>query len=138
MVWISWNIECEDDRVKYELHPEFIIPFPAPPVYYLYVESPVNFKFSLMTSLNAIEPGTYCLKMDYRGTNTTGVDVRLFAQTADKKLETVIFPTDEEWMTYEISDIEIKDDNVQVGINILSPPVFGKIKGFQLTKKEKL
>lgn len=134
----GWNIECEDDRVKYELHPEFIIPFPAPPVYYLYVESPVNFKFSLMTSLNAIEPGTYCLKMDYRGTNTTGVDVRLFAQTADKKLETVIFPTDEEWMTYEISDIEIKDDNVQVGINILSPPVFGKIKGFQLTKKEKL
>lgn len=133
----SWNIECEDERVKYELHPEFIIPFPAPPVYYLYVESPVNFKFSLTTKQKGIIPGKYCLTVDYRGTNTTGVDVRLFAQTTDNSsLEKCIFPTDEEWMTYELSDIEIKDDSVILGISIVSPPVFGKIRRFTLTKKE--
>lgn len=132
-----WNIECEDERVKYELHPEFIIPFPAPPVYYLYVESPVNFKFTLTTKLTGITPGIYKLKVDYRGTNTTGVDVRLFAQTQNNaRLETIIFPTDEDWMTYELSDIEIKDEDIIVGMSIVSPPVFGKIKCITLTKKE--
>ncbi|MDF2869069.1 MAG: diguanylate cyclase domain [Anaerocolumna sp.] len=131
----GWSIVCEDERVKYELHPEFIIPFPAPPIYYLYVESPVNFKFSLTTKMNGINPGKYSLKMDYRGTNTTGVDVRMIAQTNDNNiLETVIFPTDEEWTTYELSDIEIEDGNISIGINIVSPPVYGKIRQFTLTR----
>lgn len=131
----NWNIECEDERVKYELHPEFIIPFPAPPVYYLYVESPVNFKFSLRTKLTGITPGTYSLRVDYRGSNTTDVDVRLFAQTQnDARIETRIFPADEEWLTYELSDIEVKDDNLLIGISIVSPPVFGKIRSITLLK----
>lgn len=131
----GWNISCEDERVKYELHPEFVIPFPAPPVYYLYVESQVNFKFDLTKEIKGISPGKYCLKVEYRGTNTTGVDVRLFAQTGSSRLETVIFPTDEDWMSYGLSEIQIEED-VIIGISIIPPPVFGKIRNFILTKIE--
>ncbi len=132
----DWIIECEDDRVKYELHPEFVYPFPAPPEYYLYIESPVNFKFTLRSKLRGVTSGIYTLKVDYRGTNTTGVDVRMFAKTENNKtLESVIFPTNEDWMTYELSDIDISNDNLEVGIRIVSPPVFGKIRGFTLIRK---
>jgi arabinogalactan endo-1,4-beta-galactosidase len=133
----GWKVECEDERVKYELHPEFIKPFPAPPEYYLYVESPVNFKLSLKTQVKGLEPGTYCLKMDYRGTNTTGVDVRLSIKTTNNKtIEMSIFPTDENWMIYELTDIDLNEDVTVIGVDINSPPVYGKIKHFELTKKE--
>lgn len=129
----GWSIVCEDERIKHELHPEFIDPFPTPPVYYLYIESPVNFKFALMTEIKNIPSGKYALTMDYRGTNTTGVDVRMTAQTNDL-LEAVIYPTDEEWKTYELSDIKIENGSVKISVTIVSPPVYGKIRQFTLTK----
>ena len=134
----GWQVVCGDERVKVELHPEFVDPFPAPPVYYAYIESPVNFKLELKTQVKGLIPGIYSLQVQYRGTNTTGVDVSLFFEDKeDNKVETVIFPTDEDWVTYELSDIFVKEDKAYLGIKIESPPVFGKIKGFILTRQEK-
>ena len=132
----GWEVTCEDDRVKVERHPEFINPFPAPPVYYTYVESPVNCKLKMRAQLDKLEAGTYKLHVQYRGTNTTGVDVRLFADHQNKKMEKVIYPTDEDWMTYELSNIIVGEGKVWVGIEIESPPVFAKIREFALTRQE--
>lgn len=133
----GWHVTSQDDRVKVELHPEFIDPFPAPPVYYMYVESPVNFNLELKTQIQGLIPGTYSLQVEYRGTNTTGVDVRLFATDQESNImETAIFPTDEKWVTYELADIIVKEDKVSLGIKIESPPVFGKLRGFKLMRSE--
>ncbi|MFU0826579.1 MAG: Arabinogalactan endo-beta-1,4-galactanase [Lachnoclostridium sp.] len=134
----GWNIKCENEKVKIELHPDTVNPFPAPPINYLYVESPVNFKFEIENTVRNIKPGIYRLQAEYRGTNTTGVDVRLFAQTDEnKRKETIIYPADEEWTKYEISDIEVWDGQVKIGLWISSPPVYGKLRNFTLVRQEK-
>lgn len=130
----GWEVEASDDRIKIELHPEFIDPFPAPPVNYLYIESPVNFTLDLTKELKGLVPGEYNLQVEYRGTNTTGVDVKLFAETNEKQWETIIYPTDEDWTLYQISNIMVGNGGIKLGLKLSSPPVFGKIRRFQLTR----
>lgn len=133
----GWTIKCEESLVKTELHPEFIDPFPAPPVNYLFVESSVNFNFEMENTIENLTPGLYCLQVEYRGTNTTGVDVKLFARTDKDNKETTIFPTDEDWISYEIPDILVGNGQINLGLRITSPPVYGKIRNFTLTRQEK-
>ncbi len=132
----GWNIKKEEG-VRIEIHPEFLEPFPAPPIYYVYVESPMNFTLELNKAINGLEPGIYCLSMEYRGTNTTGVDVILFAQTkGNTRREEMIYPTDENWITYTLSDIIVTDGEVILGLNMKSPPIHGKIRKFTLTRQD--
>lgn len=133
----GWEIKCEDSRVKVELLQEFDEPFPAPPSNYIYVESPVNFNWKLERKVEGLTPGNYSLSVEYRGTNTTGVDVRLYAgETGCNDKELVIYPTDENWVTYELPDIMIEKDSVKLGMKMVSPPVFGKIRKLKLRKME--
>ena len=133
----GWKVHCADERVKIELHPEFTDPFPAPPVYHIYMESPVNFKLELSNEIEGLKSGIYQLQAEYRGTNTTGVDVRLYAQTDDGvKQETMIFPADEAWITYTLPDIIVNEGKLRFGLTVVSPPVFAKIRKFTLTRQE--
>lgn len=132
----GWEIQSLDNRVKTELLQEFEEPFPAPPVNYIYVESPVNFTWKLEKQVKGLEPGRYCLSVEYRGTNTTGVDVRLYAGERNQNYkELVIFPTDESWVTYELPDVVIEKDSVKLGVTMVSPPVFAKIRRFRFLKQ---
>lgn len=134
----GWDIIREDESVKIEIHPEFQDPFPVPPIHNVYIESPINFTMELNKILKGLEPGTYCLSMEYRGTNTTGVDVKLFAQTrGNSRKEEVIYPTDENWITYTLSDIIVTDGELILGLNMKSPPIHGKIRKFTLTRQNK-
>ncbi len=133
----GWYVVCDDDRTIVELHPEYAIPWPAPPINNLYIESPLNFKFDIYKEIEDLTPGTYKFQVDYRGTNTTGVNVKMFAQgdltTCNERM---IYPMDSDWTTYEISDIKIKKGTVKLGVSIVSPPVYGKMRYFSLTKQE--
>jgi arabinogalactan endo-1,4-beta-galactosidase len=132
----GWEIRSEDSRVKVELLQEFDEPFPAPPTNYIYVESPVNFTWKLEKQMEGLTPGKYSLSVEYRGTNTTGVDVRLYAgETSHDYKELVIYPTDESWITYELPDIMIEKVTLKLGITIVSPPVYGKIRKMKLIKQ---
>ena len=132
----GWSIACQDKRVKVEIHPEFIDPFPALPIYYVYIESPVNFELELKTKVEGLKPGIYRLQAEYRGTNTTSVDVKLFFEGKKNNIyETVIFPTDEDWITYELGDIVVKEDKGYLGLKIESPPIFGRVRKFTLTRQ---
>jgi hypothetical protein len=74
--------------------------------------------------------------VEYRGTNTTGVDVKLFALTDENnRKEVIIYPTDENWITYTLSDITINDGRIKFGLTMVSPPVFAKIRKFSLIKQ---
>lgn len=107
---------------------------------YLQVSSNQNFDFYLCQDVQILEKGRYVLSVLYRGTNTTDVKVRLYGEqvAGDTKVrvEKNIYPTDDDWMQYEITDIELNVGCFTVGIEMKTPPIMGKIKGFALYKKE--
>jgi arabinogalactan endo-1,4-beta-galactosidase len=160
----QWMIEKSDDRVMALLCPEQEEPFPAPPVNYIRVESPMNFRFAIYQEIMIQDPGMYKLQVEYRGTDTTDVNVRMFIGNRedgcfmeenhtvkgnsamegnrtmeengaqDREIEQIIHPTDDDWVLYEINGFECRPGAVKAGIRIFAPPIFGKIRRFKLLR----
>lgn len=107
---------------------------------YLQVSSNQNFDFNLCQDVYISQPGKYTLSVLYRGTNTTDVEVKLYGEqiSCDSRVrvEKNIYPTDEHWMRYNIEEIELKEGSFTIGVQMHTPPVMGKIKGFKLYKME--
>ena len=105
---------------------------------FLLLDSRQNFNFRISQKISGLENGIYCMGVFYRGTNTTNVDVRFFeehVQNNEKcRNEKRIYPTDDGWMIYEIRNVSVTEGEVCLGIDIVSPPVTGKIKKFFLYK----
>lgn len=105
----------------------------------LQVDSRQNFFFAITQEVLIQQAGVYTLSVMYRGTNTTGVDVRLYGEQVltEKIIRKYknIYPTDDKWVEYKIDEIRLEEGTFFVGVEIKSPPVTGKIKGFQLYKK---
>ena len=78
----------------------------------------------------------YRLSVDYRGTNTTGVKVELFIRTiscnGQEEQKKTIFPADVRFVTYSIDNLMLDAGQVQVGVRMDTPPVFGRIKNISL------
>lgn len=104
----------------------------------IYVSCKSNFTFKLFRDVHIQKAGKYCLSVDYRGTNTTGVQVELFLQAIsyDKQEEfsKQIFPSDVRFVTHKIDEIELPAGQVQLGIRMQTPPVFGRIKNISLVE----
>ena len=133
-----WNVEKSEDAVAVQLFPEFVDPFPAPPVNAVRVEAPKNFTFSICQTVKVQEAGTYTLSVAFQGTDTTNVDVRLFLNTEEGKEETVIHPTEHAWTGYKVTCEIRKPQEVTAGIRISSPPMYGMMRNFclQTVKRE--
>ena len=104
----------------------------------IYVSSKSNFTYSLVRELRVNNSGKYKLMVDYRGTNTTDVKVKLFLKCISYKGEEEfskdIFPTDVRFVTYGLDEINLEAGTIQIGIKIDSPPIFGRIRNFRLIK----
>lgn len=98
------------------------------------VESPRNFTMNLYTELNVPEKGEYVLTVVGKGVDTTGVDVRLFAECGEKRLDTVIHPV-ERWTVYRLELQKVMPGTVKVGIAISSPPIRFEAQNVKLIKK---
>lgn len=102
----------------------------------LFVSAGTNFDFSVTRQLYIKHPGRYVLSVDYRGTNTTGVEVELFMTkiTADgeKTYTKTIYPSDVRYVTHALDAVELTEGHVNIGIKMHTPPVFAKIKQFSL------
>lgn len=109
------------------------------------VESQKNFTFLLETQVTVCEPGSYILTVAAKGVDTTGVDVRLFAEYNDNRYETMIHPIDK-WTGYqlEFSSMDASEEKknaieagqtIRLGIVITSPPIFLSVRNFKLVKK---
>lgn len=134
---IQWETEQSDTQVVAQLFPEFEQPFPAPPVNALRVESPKNFSFSICQQIEVTKEGCYTLQVEYRGTDTTNVEIRLFVQTEDGRQETMIHPTEHGWTVYEVKQVWCKPQTVTVGVQISAPPVYGMMRRFSFYLVEK-
>ena len=130
-----WSIERSDDQVMAQLNPEFVDPFPAPPRNTLRVEAPKNFTFQISQQVTISREGLYQLQVEFLGTDTTNVDIRLFAQTSEGERETMIHPAEHAWTLYEIQDIFCQKGCLTIGIKMTSPPIYAVMKNFRLTKQ---
>lgn len=136
----DWKVDVGNELVKTEIHPEFVDPFPAPPIHHVFVEGITNFTFSMEQEIVIEEPGEYGLYVEYKGTNTTGVEVSLYCREVEvegneaEEYITWIHPTDDEWVEYEISPMKLSKGKIQLGILMKAPPVYGRLRRFRLTR----
>lgn len=128
----QWDVKKSEDLVVAQIYPEFEDPFPAPPVNGIRVESPKNFTFSISQQVNITKEDYYNLQVEYKGTDTTDVEICLFIKTAEGISEIMIHPTEYEWERYEVKNVLCKPGKITVGINITSPPIYGLMRKFQL------
>ncbi len=125
--WVNgledWEITVSDEKVNYFLEDAVLV-----------TESPMNFRFTISQTLQVRESGIYRLKVLYRGVDTTNVDVRMFMESSSQYQDQIIHPTDDDWSEYELDNVRCKEGWLQVGIKIVSPPIYARIKGFYLEK----
>ena len=141
----QWETSSSEDGVNVQLYPEFEDPFPAPPVNAVRVEGVKNFTFCISQKKENLVPGQYVLKVQYAGTDTTGVEVHLFAEkTIDEaaqaserseRHQTVIHPT-KEWQEAELHFSVEGGCTLTAGLTISAPPVYGMARRFLLYKED--
>lgn len=106
----------------------------------VYVSAKCNFKFKLFREVYIDKPGRYQLSVEYRGTNTTGVQVELFLKivrcNGEEEFTKQIFPSDVRFTVYSLDPMELETGQVQLGIRMDTPPVFGRIKNIRLIEIE--
>ncbi|MCR5324586.1 MAG: glycosyl hydrolase 53 family protein [Lachnospiraceae bacterium] len=97
-----------------------------------------NFSFEICRDIRIDKPGKYRLSIEYRGTNTTGVKVKLYFKriTCNDEIlcEKNIYPSD---IDFELTslDMEISEaGNARVGLKVDAPPVTGRIRDFRLVE----
>jgi diguanylate cyclase (GGDEF)-like protein len=104
----------------------------------VYVSAKCNFTFRLFRDIHIDKPGNYQLAVDYRGTNTTGVQVELFLKTitcnGEEEFTKSIFPSDVRFVTHCLDTVRLEAGQIQVGIRMNTPPVFGRIKNMTLVE----
>ena len=106
------------------------------------VEGVKNFTFRISQKKKNLAPGRYVLKAQYAGTDTTGVEVHLFAEktndvnTQNSELfQAVIHPT-KEWQEAKIHFSIEEGYTLTAGLTISAPPVYGMVRRFLLYKEE--
>lgn len=107
----------------------------------LYVESQSNFTFLLTRDVRIDRAGNYRFMLDYRGSNTTGVSVKMFLKVITCSGETFhekpIYPSDVDFMTCAMDPVELEPGSIQVGLRIDAPPVYARITNITLVLEEK-
>lgn len=99
----------------------------------LKVESPKNFTFLVERPVELSEEGEYLLTVEAKGVDTTGVDVRLFAESAGEG-ESIVHPT-EQWTVQRLVLHGCGAGTLKVGIRISSPTIYFCMRNFRLTKQ---
>jgi len=127
----SWNIQTSGEEVTWQ----FSEGEPGSTSKTFTVESQKNFTFCIDTIVERCEPGEYVLTAAAKGVDTTGVDVRLFAESAGKRTEIMIHPVDK-WTGYKVEFTLGKVGDIHLGIAITSPPIFLSARYFKLVKKD--
>jgi arabinogalactan endo-1,4-beta-galactosidase len=104
----------------------------------IYVSAKCNFTFELFRDVHIDKAGRYSMSVDYRGTNTTGVQVEMFVKTiscnGQQEFKKTIFPSDVRFVTHCMDDLMLEAGQLQLGIRMNTPPVFGRIKNVSLVE----
>ena len=128
---LYWHMSENTENVMAQIYPEFVDPFPAPPVNAIRVEANKQFAYVLEQEVE-LAPGEYRLQVQIKGVDTTNVNVKLFALDENHEYFEVIHPTEHEWEPYTIEKIKCETGHLKVGISIDAPPMYLLMKNFVL------
>ena len=131
---LYWNMSENTENVMAQIFPEFVEPFPAPPVNAIRMEANKQFTYFLEQEVDA-EPGKYSLQVQIKGVDTTNVNVKLVARDGENEYVEVIHPTEHEWEPYTINGIECKTGQLKVGIYVDAPPMYLLMREFVLVSE---
>ena len=129
-----WQVESSGDEVIAQLFPEFVDPYPAPPLNALRVECARHFRYQISQQVTLAEAGRYCLQAQFQGTDTTGVDVRLFARQGEKRRELLMHLTEHGFEVGRIEDLDLVEGTVTIGVRIDASPMYGMVRRFSLVR----
>ncbi|MCM1044581.1 MAG: arabinogalactan endo-1,4-beta-galactosidase [Candidatus Gastranaerophilales bacterium] len=119
----GWQMETSEETLQTALKPELV------------VSSQKNFRWKLEQTIFLQEGGVYSLWVEFKGVDTTGVDVRLYAKCGEECYERVIHPTEHAWTAYEVRGIECPAGEVNVGVMISSPPICVSMRNFGFVRR---
>ncbi len=105
----------------------------------IFFEGHQNFQLDLHKEIYLAKSGHYRLRLCYQGSNTTGVHVYLFCKVLscmeERLYEKEIYPADYQWLHYELEDLALPAGQIQLGLRIEAPPIWGKIKELSLIEE---
>ena len=119
-----WTVTQTRGEADLSIMPEFIDPFPAPPLNAVRIESKSSFELCLAQQAYAPVAGRYRFEAELCGTDTTGVDVRLFAESQDGQADLRVHLVEHDWQTFSIEvDLEA-DTELKLGVRIQASPMY--------------
>lgn len=134
-----WEIAAEaaEDGLTHEIQQEVSGAFPFDAVNYYYFKGNGNFKFTLCQKVSGLRAGNYAFSLSYRGDNTTGVKVWLYAKTEDGTYVCKdVFPSADGWASHKVEFALAGDMQAEVGISVDAPAIYGMVKDLSLFRKE--
>ena len=102
----------------------------------LKVQAAKNFRFCISNTIILRQEGDYGVSVEIMGVDTTGVDVRLFAENCGNVRETVIHPTEHSRAVYEIRNMPCEAGLLKVGIRISSPAIYVTMGDFRVIREK--
>lgn len=129
-----WEVEASQG-VKHEIRQEIAEEFPFEAKNYFYFSCKENLNLCIKQKVEHVEPGNYLFSLEYLGDNTTGVKVWMYVKGGDAEATADIFPTDSEWVKHELA-FEVKcTGDVEIGIGVDFPAMYGKVREVKLVKE---
>lgn len=130
-----WELETSHG-VKQEIRQEISDEFPFEAKNYFYFSCRENLTLHIGQKIAQMEGGSYLFSLDYLGDNTTGVKVWMYAKCGNVEVRADIFPTDSEWVRQELAFEAEALGEVEVGLMVDSPAMYGKIRDVKLVRKQ--
>lgn len=129
-----WEVEASQG-VKQEIRQEIAEEFPFEAKNYFYFSCKENLNLCMKQKVEHVEPGKYLFSLEYLGDNTTGVKVWMYVKGGDAEATADIFPTDSEWVKHELAFEVSCAGDVEIGIRVDSPAMYGKVRDVKLVKE---
>ncbi len=88
------------------------------------IESKSSFELCLAQQAYAPVAGRYRFEAELCGTDTTGVDVRLFAESQDEQADLRVHLVEHDWQTFSIEVDLDADTELRLGVRIQASPMY--------------
>lgn len=121
-----WSIEEREDGTVLTVLPEMGC---------LKVQAARNFRFAISSHVTLEKAGDYGISVEITGVDTTGVDVKLFAENAGNVRERVIHPAEHSREVYEIRNLSCEAGELKVGIRLSSPAIYVTMGNFRVFRE---
>ena len=124
-----WQAESSGEHVSFRILSEAEEGCPGSEGNGLRVEGRKNFTFRIVQQVRIEEAGYYCLRAEICGTDTTGVDVRLFVQSGEERKELAVHPTEHGFTAFRTEAMWLEAGWALAGISVAAPPMYMTARG---------